>query len=195
VNHPIQTEQDLLAKLAKGEYRITGQIYKQHFGIINAWVLRNGGNEPDAADVFQEAMVILFEKSQQEEFRLSCKIGTYLFAVSKNLWYRKLNKKQFQPGLLPEDRGEGAVIDWMYEDDAKAHEEREKHYEQLETVLGQLGEPCKSLLLAFYHQNKSMVEIAVAFGYTNPDNAKTQKYKCLNRLRKLFYGTQTKTHK
>jgi hypothetical protein len=33
-----------------------------------------------------------------------------------------------------------------------------------------------------------MQEIAINFGYTNTDNAKTQKYKCLNRLRKLFFN-------
>jgi len=31
-----------------------------------------------------------------------------------------------------------------------------------------------------------MVEIAAGFGYTNADNAKNQKYKCLMRLKKLF---------
>ena len=33
-----------------------------------------------------------------------------------------------------------------------------------------------------------MPEIAEAFGYTNADNAKTQKYKCLVRLKKIFFA-------
>ena len=33
-----------------------------------------------------------------------------------------------------------------------------------------------------------MNEIAGSFGYTNADNAKTQKYKCLVRLKKLFFA-------
>ena len=33
-----------------------------------------------------------------------------------------------------------------------------------------------------------MQEIAAEFGYTNADNAKTQKYKCLLRLKKLFFA-------
>jgi hypothetical protein len=37
-----------------------------------------------------------------------------------------------------------------------------------------------------------MQEIAAAFGYTNADNAKNQKYKCLVRLKKIFF-TQYKT--
>jgi len=31
------------------------------------------------------------------------------------------------------------------------------------------------------------MEIAHRFGYTNADNAKNQKYKCLMRLKKLFF--------
>lgn len=58
----------------------------------------------------------------------------------------------------------------------------------LESALGKLGEPCKSLLEAFYLQKKSMPEIAEFFGYTNADNAKTQKYKCLVRLKKIFFA-------
>jgi hypothetical protein len=56
-----------------------------------------------------------------------------------------------------------------------------------------IGEPCKSLLQAFYIEKKSMPEIAVAFGYTNADNAKTQKYKCLIRLKKLFFAQYKNT--
>jgi DNA-directed RNA polymerase specialized sigma24 family protein len=58
----------------------------------------------------------------------------------------------------------------------------------MERALNSLGEPCKSLLESFYIEKKSMDEIASLFGYTNADNAKNQKYKCLMRLKKLFFS-------
>ena len=192
MHSPQHIEQQLLAAYAAGERIATEKIYNQQFPIVNGWLLKNGGNENDAADIFQEAMVILFEKAQQETFRLTCRIGTYVFAVSKHLWYKKLQKQQKQPGSLPDNAGMDEQMDWAYEDEINVHHEREVHYEQLNAALGQLGEPCSSLLKAFYHQDKSMNEIAADFGYTNPDNAKTQKYKCLARLRKIFYGVQAK---
>lgn len=183
-----ETEQLLLSHLAKGERSATGQVYNQYYPIVTKWIRNNGGSEADAADVYQEAMVILYEKSQDETFRLSCKIGTYLFAISKHLWYKKINKQQSSPVILSdEDRQE-----WAYEDDINAHKERENYYVQLNSALDQIGEPCRSLLKAFYHEDKSMQEIASGFGYTNTDNAKTQKYKCLARLRKIFYNAQVK---
>ncbi len=186
---PIHTEQQLLAAFATGERYAASKLYSQHLSIVNGWMIKNGASEDDVADVFQEAMMILYEKAQQEEFRLTCAIGTYLFAISKNLWYKKVSRQQKMPGYLPEDTGdEGA--DWAYEDDVNVQVEREAHYEQLDIALEQLGEPCSSLIKAFYHHDKSMQEIAADFGYTNPDNAKTQKYKCLARLRKIFYSMQ-----
>jgi hypothetical protein len=50
-----------------------------------------------------------------------------------------------------------------------------------------LGEPCKTIIEEFYLNSRSMQEICEQFGYTNADNAKTQKYKCLQRLKKLFF--------
>jgi len=193
VHSPINTDQQLLAALAAGERTATEQIYRQNYHIISGWLIKNGCSSTDAADVFQEAMVVLYGKAEDENFRLTCSAGTYLFAISKHLWYKKVQKQSREPALLQHDPGtEDDEFGGVYEDDINVHHEREAHYEQLNTALDQVGEPCRSLLKAFYHQDKSMQEIAADFGYTNPDNAKTQKYKCLARLRKLFYGTQAK---
>lgn len=186
----LNTEQQLLAALANGDHNATGQIYKQNFPIVSGWLVKHGGTQTDAADIFQEAMVVLFGKAQDERFHLSCSLGTYLFSISKNLWYKKLQRNDRQPVTLLDNTGidDDDEAGFLYEDDVTAHEEREMHYEQLDAALEQIGEPCKSLLKAFYHDDKSMQEIAADFGYTNPENAKTQKYKCLTRLRKIFYN-------
>ena len=73
------------------------------------------------------------------------------------------------------------------EDDLEMHERRNAEFNMMDRALNSLGEPCKSLLEAYYIQKKGMAEIASLFGYTNADNAKNQKYKCLMRLKKLFF--------
>ena len=74
------------------------------------------------------------------------------------------------------------------DDDLEMHEKRQQDFSIMETAMGKIGEPCKSLLEAYYIQKKNMLRIATEFGYTNADNAKTQKYKCLVRLKKLFFA-------
>jgi RNA polymerase sigma factor (sigma-70 family) len=189
----MNSEQHVLAEIAAGDRTATEQIYRQHYHIVNGWLMKNGGDSADAADLFQEAMVVLFGKAQDPGFILTCSIGTYLFAVCKHLWYKKLQQQGRGPKILHSNIGtEDDDIGVAYEDDVKMHHEREAHYELLNNALEQIGEPCRSLLKAYYNDDKNMQEIAAAFGYTNPDNAKNQKYKCLTRLRKIFYSEQAK---
>ena len=154
------------------------------------WINGAGGDDADAADVFQEAMVVLFEKACSADFRLTCKIGTYVFAICKHLWYKKLAQQKKMPGSLVIDDDSGGLAGPSYQEDIQVHEEREQHYAQLDLALDALGEPCRSLLQAYYHQEKSMQEIAADFGYTNSENAKNQKYKCLTRLKKIFFNAK-----
>lgn len=64
---------------------------------------------------------------------------------------------------------------------------------QLVTLsLDRIGEPCKSLLKEVYYQRSSMTAIAKQLGYKNEDAAKSQKYKCLVRLRTIFKDLQIK---
>ena len=78
------------------------------------------------------------------------------------------------------------------EEELEAHERRNEAFITMEKALAHLGEPCRSLLEAYYLQKKNMLEISTQFGYTNADNAKNQKYKCLTRLKKVFF-TQYKS--
>ena len=87
-------------------------------------------------------------------------------------------------GRQAEDVEEVIPVD----DDLEMHEKRQQDFTTMETAMGKIGEPCKSLLEAYYIQRKHMLQIATEFGYTNADNAKTQKYKCLVRLKKLFFA-------
>jgi DNA-directed RNA polymerase specialized sigma24 family protein len=73
-------------------------------------------------------------------------------------------------------------------DDLTDHEERDRQFDLMADSLDRLGEPCRTLLDDFYIQHMSMQDITEKFGYTNADNAKTQKYKCLMRLKRLFFA-------
>ena len=73
------------------------------------------------------------------------------------------------------------------------HEQKNADFQLMEKAMQALGEPCKSLLESYYLSKKSMVEIATDFGYTNADNAKNQKYKCLMRLKKIFFDQYKNT--
>ncbi|MGI8637653.1 MAG: RNA polymerase sigma factor, partial [Segetibacter sp.] len=70
-------EQVLLNGLAKNDAKAIDFIYKSNFNMIQSLVLNNNGTYDDARDVFQEAMIVLYENAKTDSFVLTCQIKTY----------------------------------------------------------------------------------------------------------------------
>ena len=178
-----EQEQILLQGLATNDKSAIETIYRENYSTIQSFIVKNNGYPDDARDIFQEAMIVLFEKVTSGSFELTCQIKTYLYSVCRRLWLKRLQQLQrFNPSV--ENVEETVAV----EDELEAHEKRNADLILMENALTKIGEPCKSLLESYYLQKKSMPEIAEFFGYTNADNAKTQKYKCLVRLKKIFFA-------
>lgn len=175
-------ERTLLEGLAANDKKIIETIYRDNFNMIQSLIINNNGSADDAKDVFQEAMIVLYEKARSGAFELNCQIKTYLYSVSRRLWLKRLQQlNRYSP---PVENLEDTV---PVEDEIDEHEKRNSEFEMMEKAISSLGEPCKSLLEAYYLQKQNMQVIAANFGYTNADNAKNQKYKCLMRLKKIFF--------
>lgn len=157
-------------------------IYKAYFPMVLQLVITNNGSEDDAKDIFQESVIVLYDKVKSGNFELNSKLKTFLYSVCRRLWLKRLSVKSRSSGNITDFEEVIAV-----EHDLEHHEEKDRQFRQMDLALSHLGEPCKTIIEQFYMQNKSMQEICEAFGYTNADNAKNQKYKCLQRLKKLFF--------
>ena len=175
-------ERFLLQGLARNDKKAVETIYKENYSTVQSLVINNNGSADDAKDIFQEAMIILYEKARSGTFELNCLIKTYVYSVARRLWLKKLQQANRYNGEI--GNAETLV---QVEDDIEGHARRDAEFEMMEKAISGLGEPCKSLLEAFYLQKRNMQEIAANFGYTNAENAKTQKYKCLMRLKKIFF--------
>jgi len=178
-----QNEQALLKGLANNDSRAVETIYKDNFNMVQAFVLNNNGSYDDARDIFQEAMIALYEKAQSESFVLTCQIKTYVYSICRRLWLKKLQ----QMGRFS-NQVDNLDETIPVEEDLEIHQKRNAEFVIMERAMNSLGEPCKSLLEGYYLKKMGMQELASEFGYTNADNAKNQKYKCLMRLKKLFFS-------
>lgn len=179
----LEQEKTLLEDLAAENKEAIEKIYRDNYSMIQHMVLNNNGTADDAADIFQETMIVLFEKVRSGVFDLQCQLKTYLYAVSRRLWLKRLQQAQrFQPHHAEVENTP------QVEEDMEVHEKSQQDFHLMEMAMNKIGEPCKSLLDAYYQKKKNMQEIAADFGYTNADNAKTQKYKCLVRLKKIFFA-------
>ena len=178
----------LLEGIAAEDRNSVEQLYRQHYIMIQTMVLANAGTKDDAADLFQETVIVLYEKIKNGSFELNCLLKTFLYSIARRLWLKKLQQQQrfiSQPDGLEETV--------PVEDEIENHLKLQNDFFIMESAMNKVGEPCKSLLQAYYLQKKHMNVIAQEFGYTNADNAKTQKYKCLVRLKKLFFAQYKNT--
>lgn len=172
----------IVAEIRKKNNVALRELYKAHYPMVVHLVCSNNGTEQEAKDIYQEAVMAFYERAQQPAFTLTCKIKTYLYAVARRLWLKKLAEKKRFGGSIEEAETFSGIDEEMIN-----FEEREKQFKRMGASLDGLGEPCRSILEDFYLKDLSMEEISSKFGYTNADNAKNQKYKCLQRLKKLFF--------
>lgn len=178
-----EQEKEVFRAIGINEKGAIEAVYKENYSLIQHFVISNNGTEDDARDIFQEAMMVLYEKSRSPDFELTCQIRTYLYSVCRRLWLKKL---QYARRMESQVENYDKIV--AVEEDLEQHEKLTQQYLTMRTAMGKIGEPCKSLIEAFYVHRKNMHEIASFFGYTNADNAKNQKYKCLVRLKKLFFA-------
>lgn len=175
------TDEELLQGLADGSDSALQQLYRQYFPMVLHFVTSNSGSEDDAKDIYQEALIVVYEKVRAGSLELQCQLKTYLYSVGRRLWLKQLAQRG---RYMVSDTEQSVRVD----DDMTDHEERDRQFELMAESLDRLGEPCRTLLDDFYIRHLSMQAITDKFGYTNSDNAKTQKYKCLMRLKRLFFA-------
>ncbi|RYY61065.1 MAG: sigma-70 family RNA polymerase sigma factor [Chitinophagaceae bacterium] len=175
-------EKLLLQGLARNDKKAVETIYRLNYSMVQSLIINNNGSADDAKDIFQEAMIVLYEKARSGTFELNCLIKTYVYSVARRLWLKKLQQASRFGGDISVAENTVPV-----EEDVEDHHRRDSEFGMMEKAMDGLGEPCRSLLEAFYLKKQNMQEIASAFGYTNAENAKTQKYKCLVRLKKVFF--------
>lgn len=169
-----------LAAIRKGTDEAFAELYRSFFGMVKYLVVSNSGSEDDAQDIFQDAIVILYENARQPDFVLTAALKTYLYSICRNLWFKRLRDNQKKQKIEWVDFEPCVEIELEPEPDLT-----ERQQLLLNTCLEKLGDPCKTLLVEFYYYRKRMDEIARDLNYSNADTAKNQKYKCLQRLRKL----------
>ena len=152
-------------------------------------ILSKGGTKQDAKDVFQDALIIFYQKVKNSQFKLSASISTYLYSVCRFIWkdeMLKSNKKKvadLNNDLSDDERSE---LDDLVEKESK--------YKLMEEALTQIGDKCLKLLQLFYYSNMSMKKIASDLEFKTEHVAKNQKYKCLEKAKLKLKQLQTNSY-
>jgi RNA polymerase sigma factor (sigma-70 family) len=165
-------EKDLFERIQKGDEKALEFIYKKYYRMMTKLVITNSGTEEEARDVYQDALVVFWQKARSGNLVLTSKMSTYIYSICQNLWRKELDRKK---RLSNEEKDSAESMDLD-------SPEREKI---IARCLEQLGETCRKVLMFYYFDDMSMQEIADKLGFANTDTAKTKKYKCKQKLDEL----------
>lgn len=153
-------------------------LYNSHRQEFSSWAA--GTYQVDqnlAADAFQEAILAFRHNVAYDKYRpASGSIKTYLFAIGKNWILTYLKRKK-----LGKDKAEEIA------ESASALPDQELSERQLgiRAAVAKLTEPCLSIIKYFYYDGLPMEAIARRLNYKNEKVVKSQKVRCMQKLREL----------
>ena len=168
-------DQQYIAYISKGESSGLNTIYQTFFPNISRFIQSNGGSVDDAKDVFQDAIVVIYTKSQQADFQLTSKFSTLLMGVCRNLWGNVLQKKS-RSGVIKTDLSK-------YKDntDIQSLIENEEISKLFWDSFQKLGADCQKVLQLFF-EKKKMTEIQQIMGFGSLSYTKKRKFSCKEKL-------------
>ncbi len=147
------------------------RIYEPGFVQVARFISKNGGTFEDAKDIFHDALVIYYEKGRVRQ-SLPSEVN-YITGISRHLWFHKV-KKEVRKVKLEENSNELTTPLEPTLNDSK-----------LLDLLERTGKRCLDLLVSFYIEKVSLVNISALWNFSSEHSAAVQKYKCIEKVREV----------
>lgn len=176
------SDAELLRLVRSGDPSGLSFVYEKYRKEYINWIKRFGNcSIDDACEYYQGTILIFYENVMSGKLAtLQSSLKTYLFGIGKNLVMHQYRKNI---------RGERVKAEFILQthlaDSAQDLIAEDQDLAIIHRCFERIGNPCHRLLELFYFHQRSMEEICLELGYKNSETAKNQKYKCMERLRKL----------
>jgi len=157
------------------------ELYEDNRTIFFQWIERNHKlSKDEALDIYQNTMIVLFENVKHGRIKeLNASVTTYIFGIAKNLIYKYHRKNEMI------NRHE-VRLNEHYHFIATNASEMESASIKVQLELEGMKEPCRSILALFYMAGLKLSAIAEKLEYSSIDVLKTQKSRCLKKLKGIF---------
>lgn len=174
----VHQDQQYINALVNNDTLLLKQLYDKYSGKIKNMVLKNNGTEADAADIFQDALLDIFQRAKDKGFVLTCPLDAYLYLVCKNKWINKLNKKASSGVTFTDTEGYNHTED-VFNNAAILQNQHERTI-LLAQKFKELGEGCRELLELSW-TGISMMEVAEKL-QNSYSYIKKKKSECMGKL-------------
>jgi RNA polymerase sigma factor (sigma-70 family) len=149
---------EIIECLKNRESHAVRYLFDRYLPMITLMVYNTGGSWEDSKDIFQDALLIILQKIDANEFVLTCKLKTFLYCICENIWNNILSKRKAASNYLKRRSADYSDHDFTETYDNKIYENM--FYDVYETL-----EPLCKDILALYWKDFSAKEIAEKLGY------------------------------
>ncbi|NRB49661.1 MAG: RNA polymerase sigma factor [Saprospiraceae bacterium] len=183
---PEQQDQVLLEGLKNGERAVLQEIYKEFAPKVSAWIVKHGGQQEEAKDIFQESIVAIYDKVAGQDFQLPCSFGAYFMGIIRYKWLDKKNRNKRDQEVRNQnlqrytDENDPNIEDLLI-----ATEQAHHQAQRLEHSFKQLSDLCQQLL-TLIKGGRSTEEIIQTLSFSTANALYRRKNACLERWRTLL---------
>jgi RNA polymerase sigma factor (sigma-70 family) len=160
-------------------------MQRMYFPSVYALVRMQGGSKQDAEDVIMDGIQALLQNIEAGKYEVqdTARLKTYFLRICRNIWVDEVKRKSRTRVVRPLDDLNSDDLKFLAYYDNYESENLTDRQKLVQTVFSDATETCKRVLGYFYYENLSHDEIAARMGYKNSDTCKTQKMKCLTKLK------------
>ena len=145
-----------------------------------------GLNINDLEEIYDDSTLAFYNNVKENKLvELTCSLQTYINRIGENKIIDLFRKRRVMMESLPDyetmDFCERANEYWLVDDDDFERDRKNVVF----GVVKKMGEPCRTILYSFYYKKFTMEMIAQMMNFPNSDVAKTNKSRCMSKVRRV----------
>ncbi|MDB5276276.1 MAG: sigma-70 family polymerase sigma factor [Ferruginibacter sp.] len=190
--HPVSTDEDLIESFHQNallKRKAEDTIFTRYTYFIKEGMYKYALPEEDAFDAYSDTVLQVINNIVSGVFEKKSSLKTYLYRIFANKCVDLIRKKTTNKNSVHQTSSVTDML-FMIADSAKTVVQQlieKTDMDILKNKMKELGENCRQIL-AFFADNYSDKEIAVALDYKSADVVKTSRLRCLEKLRQLYLG-------
>ena len=165
---------DIITGVRNQDDKVLNWLYDNYFQSVRNHVLNNSGSDDDVSDVFQDAIIVLYNQITEDKLRLTSDLKGYFFGIARNVWNSQLRKKQ-----------KTIELEFDLPDEEETEDQSDPTLERIISRVFQRLKPDQQMVLSLFSDGNSYEEIAVKLNLKNEVYARRKKYLCKEALLEL----------
>ena len=163
----MHTDHRYIEALKKHDARLIEEIYQQTAPGIKTYLMSKGADAEEAGDIFQEALIDVYNQARNEKFVLTCPLQAFLLLICKRKWINIIEKNKRHGVTKSIDDGYTHIAG----DDSEAaafYADTVEKEQVVMAMLQKISERCREIIVASYTskpQQQVADEMGVSYAY------------------------------